>query len=112
MYPQGRMSYHFREMREDDYLTVKGPKAKRSCVKLDIYRKFSNALARTVIASVAWIGYEAFLKLKHETKVDHIFVLGNSGEQFEITLMALLHGLADNPYWCMEKNFNFCVELI
>ncbi|KAI8029899.1 hypothetical protein LOK49_LG01G03710 [Camellia lanceoleosa] len=61
--------------------------AKRSCVKLDIYRKFSNALAGTVIASVAWIGYEAFLKLKHETKVEHIFVLGNSGEQFEITLV-------------------------
>ncbi|KAI7990417.1 Dolichyl-diphosphooligosaccharide--protein glycosyltransferase subunit 2 [Camellia lanceoleosa] len=29
---------------------------------------------------------QAFLKLKHETKVEHIFVLGNSGEQFEITL--------------------------
>ncbi|KAI8009703.1 NADH--cytochrome b5 reductase 1 [Camellia lanceoleosa] len=58
MYPQGRMSYHFREMREGDYLIVKGPKAKRSCVKLDIYRKFSNALAGIVIASVAWIGYE------------------------------------------------------
>ncbi|CAL5364322.1 unnamed protein product [Camellia sinensis] len=48
----------------------------------------------------------AFLKLTHETKVEHIFVLGNSGELFEITLMALLHGLVDNPYWCMEKNFN------
>lgn len=32
--------------------------AKRSSVKLDIYRQFSNALAITVIASVAWIGYE------------------------------------------------------
>ncbi|KAF5933919.1 hypothetical protein HYC85_030090 [Camellia sinensis] len=32
--------------------------AKRSSVKLDIYRKFSNALAGTVIALVAWIGYE------------------------------------------------------
>ncbi|KAL6539695.1 NADH-cytochrome b5 reductase [Orobanche hederae] len=26
MYPQGRMSHHFREMREGDYLPVKGPK--------------------------------------------------------------------------------------
>ncbi|XP_028079512.1 uncharacterized protein LOC114281264 [Camellia sinensis] len=26
--------------------------------------------------------------------------------------MALLSGLMDNPYWCMEKNFHFCVELI
>ncbi|KAI7995750.1 Dolichyl-diphosphooligosaccharide--protein glycosyltransferase subunit 2 [Camellia lanceoleosa] len=30
--------------------------------------------------------HQAFLKLRHETKVEHIFVLGNSGKQFEITL--------------------------
>lgn len=36
--------------------------AKRSTVKLDIYRKFSNALAITVIASVAWIGFEVYFK--------------------------------------------------
>lgn len=30
-------------------------------MKLDIYRKFSNALAVTVISSVAWIGYEVKL---------------------------------------------------
>ncbi|XAR52277.1 Cytochrome-b5 reductase [Bertholletia excelsa] len=28
MYPQGRMSHHFREMCEGDYLSVKGPKGK------------------------------------------------------------------------------------
>ncbi|XP_073062230.1 NADH--cytochrome b5 reductase 1-like [Primulina eburnea] len=28
MYPQGRMSHHFREMREGDYLSVKGPKGR------------------------------------------------------------------------------------
>ncbi|KAI7984706.1 Dolichyl-diphosphooligosaccharide--protein glycosyltransferase subunit 2 [Camellia lanceoleosa] len=32
--------------------------------------------------------FEAFLKLKHETKVEHIFVWENSGEQFEITLVS------------------------
>ncbi|KAK4405057.1 Transmembrane protein 87B [Sesamum angolense] len=37
-------------------------KAKRSSIKLDIYRKFSNALAVTVIASVVWIGYEVYFK--------------------------------------------------
>ncbi|PWA93331.1 Ferredoxin reductase-type FAD-binding domain-containing protein [Artemisia annua] len=26
MYPQGRMSHHFREMKEGDYMAVKGPK--------------------------------------------------------------------------------------
>ncbi|GKV23849.1 hypothetical protein SLEP1_g33538 [Rubroshorea leprosula] len=36
--------------------------AKRISVKLDIYRKFSNALVVTVIASVAWITYEVYFK--------------------------------------------------
>ena len=38
MYPQGRMSHHFREMREGDYMAVKGPKVKLfpffSCLSL------------------------------------------------------------------------------
>lgn len=41
--------------------------AKRSSVKLDIYRKFSNALAVTVIASVFWIAYEVcFSSIVHK----------------------------------------------
>ncbi|KAJ0590958.1 putative cytochrome-b5 reductase [Helianthus annuus] len=28
MYPQGRMSHHFREMREGDYMSVRGPKGR------------------------------------------------------------------------------------
>ncbi|KAG8471420.1 hypothetical protein CXB51_036408 [Gossypium anomalum] len=36
--------------------------AKRISMKLDIYRKFSNALAVAVIASVAWITYEIYFK--------------------------------------------------
>lgn len=42
--------------------TLEQLQAKRSSVKLDIYRQFSNALAITVIASVAWIGYEVYFK--------------------------------------------------
>lgn len=42
--------------------TLEQLQAKRSSVKLDIYRKFSNALAITVVASVAWIGYELYFK--------------------------------------------------
>ncbi|KAI3851765.1 hypothetical protein MKX03_006438 [Papaver bracteatum] len=42
--------------------TLEQLQAKRSSVKLDIYRKFSNALAVTVIASVAWICYEVYFK--------------------------------------------------
>ncbi|WCJ18248.1 Lung seven transmembrane receptor family protein [Euphorbia peplus] len=42
--------------------TLEQLQAKRSSVKLDIYRKFSNALALAVIASVAWIAYEVYFK--------------------------------------------------
>ncbi|XP_043713628.1 transmembrane protein 87A-like isoform X1 [Telopea speciosissima] len=42
--------------------TLEQLQAKRSAAKLDIYRKFSNALAVAVIASVAWIGYEVYFK--------------------------------------------------
>ncbi|KAH6813531.1 Lung seven transmembrane receptor family protein [Perilla frutescens var. frutescens] len=42
--------------------TLEQLQAKRSSIKLDIYRKFSNALAVTVVASVVWIGYEVYFK--------------------------------------------------
>ncbi|KAM1392412.1 hypothetical protein ACFX2I_019991 [Malus domestica] len=42
--------------------TLEQLQAKRSSVKLDMYRKFSNALAVAVIASVAWIVYEVYFK--------------------------------------------------
>ncbi|VFQ76321.1 unnamed protein product [Cuscuta campestris] len=42
--------------------TLEQLQAKRSSVKLDLYRQFSNALAVTVIASVVWIGYEVYFK--------------------------------------------------
>ncbi|XP_010265019.1 PREDICTED: dolichyl-diphosphooligosaccharide--protein glycosyltransferase subunit 2-like [Nelumbo nucifera] len=41
--------------------------------------------------------HQAFLKLIHESKVEHIFVLGNSGKQFEIILDFL--GLVDRLYY-------------
>ncbi|KAJ6427642.1 hypothetical protein OIU84_023101 [Salix udensis] len=42
--------------------TLEQLQVKRSAVKLDIYRKFSNALAAVVFVSVAWIGYELYFK--------------------------------------------------
>ncbi|XP_020586621.1 transmembrane protein 87B [Phalaenopsis equestris] len=42
--------------------TLEKLQARRSSVKLEIYRKFTNALAVCVIASVAWIGYEVYFK--------------------------------------------------
>ncbi|MQM04653.1 hypothetical protein Taro_037456 [Colocasia esculenta] len=42
--------------------TLEKLQARRSSAKLEIYRKFTNALAVSVIASVAWIGYEVYFK--------------------------------------------------
>ncbi|XP_020171716.1 uncharacterized protein [Aegilops tauschii subsp. strangulata] len=42
--------------------TLEKLQARRSSVKLDIYRKFTNALAVSVIGSVVWIGYEVYFK--------------------------------------------------
>ncbi|XP_047338519.1 transmembrane protein 87B-like [Impatiens glandulifera] len=41
--------------------TLEQLQAKRSTVKLEIYKKFSNALAGAVFLSVVWIGYEVCL---------------------------------------------------
>uniref|UniRef100_A0A2N9IAS7 GOST seven transmembrane domain-containing protein n=1 Tax=Fagus sylvatica TaxID=28930 RepID=A0A2N9IAS7_FAGSY len=42
--------------------TLSKLQARRMMVKLDIYRKFTNALAVAVIVSVAWIFYELYFK--------------------------------------------------
>ncbi|XXG44001.1 hypothetical protein AAC387_Pa01g3905 [Persea americana] len=45
----------------------------------------------------AFIPHQVFLKLRHESKVEHIFVSGNSGKQFEIILDFL--GLVEKFYY-------------
>ncbi|GAV80703.1 Lung_7-TM_R domain-containing protein [Cephalotus follicularis] len=42
--------------------TLNKLQAKRMMAKLDIYRKFTNALAVTVIVSVGWVCYELYFK--------------------------------------------------
>lgn len=44
--------------------TLNKLQARRMMVKVDIYRKFTNALAVTVIVSVGWICYELYYKSK------------------------------------------------
>ncbi|XP_019165264.1 PREDICTED: dolichyl-diphosphooligosaccharide--protein glycosyltransferase subunit 2-like [Ipomoea nil] len=45
--------------------------------------------------------HQVFLKLKHESKVEHIFVVGNSGKQFEIILDFL--GLVEKLFYLSGK---------
>ncbi|CAA6658688.1 unnamed protein product [Spirodela intermedia] len=42
--------------------TLEKLQARRLLHKLDIYRKFTNALAVTIIMSVGWLGYEIYFK--------------------------------------------------
>ncbi|GLJ46593.1 hypothetical protein SUGI_0981840 [Cryptomeria japonica] len=42
--------------------TLEKLQARKRVAKLEIYRKFTNALAVAVIVSVAWIGYELYFK--------------------------------------------------
>ena len=37
--------------------------ARRAAPKLELYRRFTNALAGAVVVSIAWIGYEMYFKL-------------------------------------------------
>ncbi|KAK3193519.1 hypothetical protein Dsin_024829 [Dipteronia sinensis] len=45
--------------------------------------------------------HQAFLKLRHETKVEHVFLVGNSGKKFEITLDFL--GLVEKLFYLSGK---------
>ncbi|KAL8130493.1 hypothetical protein V2J09_019648, partial [Rumex salicifolius] len=45
--------------------------------------------------------HQAILKLRHESKVEHVFVMVNSGKQFEITLDFL--GLVEKLYYLSGK---------
>ncbi|CAN1827968.1 Transmembrane protein 87A, partial [Linum perenne] len=50
--------------------TLNKLQARRMMVKLDIYRKFTNALAVAVIVSVGWICYELYFK-SHDVYNEH-----------------------------------------
>ncbi|XP_031475648.1 dolichyl-diphosphooligosaccharide--protein glycosyltransferase subunit 2 [Nymphaea colorata] len=45
--------------------------------------------------------HQVFLKLRHETKIEHIFIIGSSANQFEVTLDFL--GLVEKLYYLSGK---------
>ncbi|EXB88375.1 Dolichyl-diphosphooligosaccharide--protein glycosyltransferase subunit 2 [Morus notabilis] len=68
--------------------------------KLRLYFQLTTPLgqvfkAHQLIETLVWL--QAFLKLRHESKVEHIFVVGNSGKKFEILLDFL--GLVEKFYY-------------
>ncbi|KAA3474927.1 dolichyl-diphosphooligosaccharide--protein glycosyltransferase subunit 2-like [Gossypium australe] len=53
-------------------------------------QKLRVSFKLTTPHGLAFKPHQALLKLRHESKVEHIFVVGNSGKQFEINFLGLV----------------------
>ncbi|KHN19937.1 Putative glutamate dehydrogenase 3 [Glycine soja] len=73
-------------------------------VQLDIYRKFSNALAVTVISSVAWIGYEVYFKATDpfNERQQSAWIL-----KMHAFTLSLIFFLKKFPFFCFLFLFSF-----
>ncbi|XP_043723250.1 NADH--cytochrome b5 reductase 1 [Telopea speciosissima] len=92
MYPQGRMSHHFREMRVGDYLAVKGPKG-RFKYQPGPVRAFGMLAGGSGITPMFQVARAILENPKDNTKVYLIYANVTSED---ILLKKELDGLASN----------------
>ncbi|KAF5475716.1 hypothetical protein F2P56_007492 [Juglans regia] len=92
MYPQGRMSHHFREMRVGDYLAVKGPKGRFKYQPGQV-RAFGMLAGGSGITPMFQVARAILENPKDRTKVHLIYA--NVTEE-DILLKEELDGLATN----------------
>lgn len=92
MYPQGRMSHHFREMRVGDYLAVKGPKGRFKYQPGQV-RAFGMLAGGSGITPMFQVA-RAILENPHDTTKVHLIYANVSLE--DILLKEELEGLATN----------------
>ncbi|KAJ0979120.1 hypothetical protein J5N97_014594 [Dioscorea zingiberensis] len=92
MYPQGRMSHHFREMRVGDYLSVKGPKGRFKYQPGQV-RAFGMLAGGSGITPMFQVARAILENPKDTTKV-HLIYANVSYE--DILLKEELDGLASN----------------
>ncbi|KAI3788567.1 hypothetical protein L2E82_01337 [Cichorium intybus] len=92
MYPQGRMSHHFREMREGDYMAVKGPKG-RFRYQPGQVRAFGMIAGGSGITPMFQVARAVLENPSDKTKVHLIYANVTSDD---ILLKAKLEGLATN----------------
>ncbi|XP_043816209.1 NADH--cytochrome b5 reductase 1 isoform X2 [Manihot esculenta] len=92
MYPQGRMSHHFREMRVGDYLSVKGPKG-RFRYQPGQVRAFGMLAGGSGITPMFQVARAILENPKDKTKV-HLIYANVTYE--DILLKEELDGLAAN----------------
>lgn len=69
----------------------------------DFLVRLSNVVSHILFNYYFFLPFQVFLKLRHESKVEHIFVSGNSGKQFEIILVKFPSYLMIYHLFC---NFN------
>ncbi|KAL6987286.1 NADH-cytochrome b5 reductase [Sarracenia purpurea var. burkii] len=92
MYPQGRMSHHFRELRVGDYLSVKGPKGRFKYQPGQV-RAFGMLAGGSGITPMFQVARAILENVKDKTKVHLIY----ANVTFEdILLKEELDGLAAN----------------
>ncbi|OIV89315.1 hypothetical protein TanjilG_23712 [Lupinus angustifolius] len=92
MYPQGRMSHHFREMRVGDYLAVRGPKGRFKYQPGEV-RAFGMLAGGSGITPMFQVARAILENPKDETKV-HLIYANVTYE--DILLKEELDGLATN----------------
>ncbi|EXB44362.1 NADH-cytochrome b5 reductase 1 [Morus notabilis] len=92
MYPQGRMSHHFREMRVGDYLAVKGPKGRFRYTPGQV-RAFGMLAGGSGITPMYQVARAILENPKDQTKV-HLIYANVTYE--DILLKEELDGLATN----------------
>ncbi|KAJ8534098.1 hypothetical protein K7X08_007422 [Anisodus acutangulus] len=92
MYPQGRMSHHFREMRVDDYMDVKGPKGRFKYQPGQV-RAFGMLAGGSGITPMFQVA-RAILENPNDTTKVHLIYANVTSE--DILLKEELEGLASN----------------
>ncbi|KAG9458712.1 hypothetical protein H6P81_003220 [Aristolochia fimbriata] len=92
MYPQGRMSHHFREMKVGDYLSVKGPKG-RFKYQVGQVRAFGMLAGGSGITPMFQVA-RAILENPHDKTKVHLIYANVTYE--DILLKEELDGLATN----------------
>ncbi|XP_021895442.1 LOW QUALITY PROTEIN: NADH--cytochrome b5 reductase 1 [Carica papaya] len=109
MYPQGRMSHHFREMRVGDYLAVKGPKGRFKYQPGQV-RAFGMLAGGSGITPMFQVARAILENPKDKTKVYLIYA---NVTYEDILLKEELNGLATKfpdrfkVYYVLNQNIDF-----
>lgn len=95
------MQFFFCHISSSNHFSVYLIQIRRSMAKLELYRKFTNALAVSVLLSVAWIGYEV-LSLSLFLGVVLLLEKLAKNSWYVIQLSFLIQDIKYNPFFNCE----------